>query len=67
MIEVDGVPIVRWQFTYEREGVPWNQHKYGVVLSPGRTIVMSAQAPESMWPQMEAAALLVASSLQPLG
>jgi hypothetical protein len=67
VIELLGVLVANWRFSYERDGERWIQHKYGVVVGENRTIVLSAQAPEPMWDQVDQGAFRIASSLQLLG
>jgi hypothetical protein len=55
-----------FEYKYEHEGAPWVQHKYVLPYAAGKSIVMLAQAPRSLWPELKAAADLIARSFEPI-
>jgi hypothetical protein len=54
-----------WQYEYSHEGEPWLQRKIALPFAADRSIVLSAQAPTPVWPQLAAAAELIAGSFEP--
>jgi len=67
LFDVEGGQIPRWEYQYVHDNEPWIQHRYGLPLDPHRTYLVTAQAPESMWPQIDEAVRGVVHSFQPLG
>lgn len=77
VVEIKGIPdsdevhfeggnenVRRWQTRYIHAGTRWIQHFYGIAIA-GVSTVIRAQAPESVWDEMEAAAVFVAGSVGP--
>ncbi|HUJ57025.1 MAG TPA: hypothetical protein VLX92_00960 [Kofleriaceae bacterium] len=65
-IELGETVIRFFGHDYEHDGNPWRQHQYAVPLDDAHAIVLTAQAPVSIWDDVERAALEVAASLVPL-
>lgn len=53
-------------YEYTHDGAAWVQQKLALPYGEGRTILMSAQAPQPLWADVYAAAVHVARSFSPI-